>query len=251
MASIWGALEGLGNSLNEIGTAQFKSQLADKLEKQREARADERAKAKELRDAQKETGTKLVRDSEGATWLQGVNSAGRDVGAPTLASAQDIKNYNQEEATKQNKMSLDALTLRSKEREAADYEEDKSLERAAKQAQIDQMKDSSARGWAGLDIQRQEANDRRAGVGGYARGGSSSGGLADSMSDNFNSSSYTEEFLGTDTGKTLYKEYVESGRMSGEKFLQQINGSIDEAKRQRRDAVPMIRSALRGATAGK
>lgn len=71
------------------------------------------------------------------------------------------------------------------------------------------------------------------------------------MSDNFNSSSYTEEFLGTNTGKTLYKEYVESGRMTGERFLQQINGSIDEAKRQRRDAVPMIRSALRGATAGK
>ena len=251
MASIWGALEGLGNSLNEIGTAQFKSQLADKLEQQREARADERAKAKELRDAQKETGTKLVRDSEGATWLQGVNSAGRDVGAPTLASAQDIKNYNQEEATKQNKMSLDALTLLGKEREAGDYVVDKELERAAKQAQIDQMKDASARGWAGIDIQRQEANDRRAGVGGYARGGSSSGGLADSMSTNFNSADYTEEFLGTDMGKALYKDYVESGRISGEKFLEQINGSILEAKRQRRDAVPMIRSALRGATAGK
>ena len=251
MASIWGALEGLGTSLNEIGTAQFKSQLADKLEQQREARADERAKAKELRDAQKETGTKLVRDSEGVTWVQGVNSAGRDVGAPTLASAQDIKNYNQEEKDKQTKMSLDSLKLLGAERDAADYEEDKSLERAAKQAQIDQMKDASARGWAGLAIQRQEANDRRAGVGGYARGGSSSGGLADSMSTNFNSADYVEEFLGTDMGKALYKDYVESGRLSGEKFLEQVNGSILQAKNQRRDAVPMIRSALRGAAAGK
>lgn len=251
MASVWGALGGLGEGLQEYGTTMYKTQLAEKLERQREARADERAKAKELRDSQKETGTKLVRDSEGVTWLQGVNSAGRDVGAPTLASAQDIKNYNQEEATKQSKMSLDSLKLLSAEREAADYEEDKGLERAAKQAQIDQMKDSSARGWAGLDIQRQEANDRRAGVGGYARSGSSSGGLADSMSTNFNSADYTEEFLGTDIGKSLYKDYVESGRLSGEKFLEQINGSILQAKNQRRDAVPMIRSALRGATAGK
>ena len=250
-SSIWGGLAALGDAAVDIGGTMLKSHLSQKLEQQREARADERTKAKELRDAQKETGTKLVRDSEGVTWLQGVNSAGRDVGAPTLASAQDIKNYNQEEATKQNKMSLDALTLLGKEREAADYEEDKGLEREAKRAQIDQMKDASDRGWAGIDIQRQEANDRRAGVGGYARGGSSSGGLADSMSTNFNSADYTEEFLGTDMGKALYKDYVESGRISGEKFLEQINGSILEAKRQRRDAVPMIRSALRGATAGK
>lgn len=248
------ATTGLGAALSSFGNSMMsrqQDQLKERLEKEREARADERAKAKELRDAQREAGTKLVRDSEGATWLQGVNSAGRDVGAPTLASAQDIKNYNQEEATKKSKMALDALKVLGAEREAADYEEDKGLERAAKQAQIDQMKDSSARGWAGIDIQRQEANDRRAGVGGYARGGSSSGGLADSMSTNFNSADYTEEFLGTDIGKSLYKDYVESGRLSGEKFLEQINGSILQAKNQRRDAVPMIRSALRGATAGK
>lgn len=237
------ATTGLGAALTSFGNsmmARQQDQLKERLEKEREARAEQR-----------EAGTKLVRDSEGVTWVQGVNSAGRDVGAPTLASAQDIKNYNQEETTKQNKTSLDALTLLGKKREAADYEKDKGLERAAKQAQIDQMKDSSARGWAGLDIQRQEANDRRAGVGGYARGDSSSGGLADSMSTNFNSADFTEEFLGTDIGKSLYKDYVESGRLSGEKFLEQINGSILQAKNQRRDAVPMIRSALRGATAGK
>ena len=248
------ATTGLGAALSSFGNSMMsrqQDQLKERLEKEREARADERAKAKELRDAQREAGTKLVKDDSGEIWVQGVNSAGRDVGAPTLASAQDIKNYNQEEATKQSKMSLDNLKVLSAEREAADYEEDKGLERAAKRAQIEQMKDSSARGWAGLDIQRQEANDRRDGVGGYARGGNSSGGLADSMSNNFNSADYTEEFLGTDIGKSLYKDYVESGRLSGEKFLEQINGSILQAKNQRRDAVPMIRSALRGATAGK
>lgn len=199
-SSIWGGLASLGDAAVDIGSTMLKSHLSQKLEQQREARADERAKAKELRDSQKETGTKLVRDSEGATWLQGVNSAGRDVGAPTLASAQDIKKYNQEEATNQTKMSLDALTLLGKEREAADYVEDKSLERAAKQAQIDQMKDASARGWAGLDIQRQTANARAAGTGRGSAGSAGTG--SKSMYD------YIDNLAKTD--KALLESYGEA-----------------------------------------
>ena len=113
------ATTGLGAALTSFGNsmmARQQDQLKERLEKEREARADERAKAKELRDAQREAGTKLVKDDSGEIWVQGVNSAGRDVGAPTRASAQDIKNYNQEETTKQNKMSLDALTLLGKEK---------------------------------------------------------------------------------------------------------------------------------------
>lgn len=181
MAAIWGALEGLGSGLQEYGTTMYKSQLADKLEKQREARAEERQIAKERRDAEKIVGQKTFRDAEGVPWTVGVDAAGFERGERTLASKQEILEFNRAEAAKERKDALDALTLLKSEREAADYGIDKELDRRYKQSQIDQMGDASARGWAAINLNRDEHNARLNSLGAYGRG--SSGGLEGDLTD--------------------------------------------------------------------
>lgn len=159
----------------------LKSHLAGMLEKQREDRAEERQIAKEAREAAKIVGQKIVRDSDGTTWRVGVNSAKEEKGERILATEQEIKDYNREEASKQRKDSLEALELLGKEREAADYDADKDLDRRYREAQIGQIGDSSKRGWASLDLQRKEYAARAAGLGGYGRG--SSRGLEGELTD--------------------------------------------------------------------
>lgn len=232
MAAIWGALEGLGSGLQEYGTTMYKSQLADKLEKQREARAEERQIAKEKRDAEKITGQKIVRDPDGTTWRVGVNSAGLEKGERVLASAQEIKAYNREEASNERKDSKDALDLWLAEQKAADYGEDKDLDRLYKRSQIDQMGDSSARGWAAINLNRDEHNARLNGLGSYGRG--SSGGNSAATGSMFD---YVDDLAKSDKGLIeAYGDVIPEGELDG--ILQ---SAVTQAAKYKMDT----RSALR------
>lgn len=149
-SSIWGGLAALGDAGVAIGGSMLKSQLADKLEQQREVRADERQRAKEAREALKPTGSRVYQDDQGATWRVGVNTAGDPVTEPVLASPYEIKDYNQQEEDRKRKLALDDLDLWLKEQQVADYGEDKELKREYTREQIANMRDSRARGWASL-----------------------------------------------------------------------------------------------------
>ena len=149
-SSIWGGLAALGDAGVSIGGSMLKSQLADKLEQQREVRADERQKAKEARDAMKEAGQEIYEDSEGVVWRRGINSAGRPVTESVLADSHEITKHRQQQAAQQRKDSKEALDLLLAERQAADYEEDRELKREYTSEQIANMRDSRARGWASI-----------------------------------------------------------------------------------------------------
>lgn len=107
-----GAQEGFGDALVTLGTALFKSEMANKMDKEREDREEERLVRKEERqrmlDEVRTNEFRIERDAEGATWRQGYNKFGARTGDRDLASAEDIKNYNQQD--EKNRLSLEALT---------------------------------------------------------------------------------------------------------------------------------------------
>lgn len=111
LAGLGDAMKGFGNSWSDNAAAEKKSALAERLEKEREERAEQRAIAKEDRIRKREENStnefKVERDSEGVTWRQGYNKFGQRTGERELASPQDIKDYNYED--KKRTVSLDNL----------------------------------------------------------------------------------------------------------------------------------------------
>lgn len=123
MANI-GLLGGLGDALQVLGgawSANKKAELADKLEQEREARAEARALAKEERMRKRDENTtaefKIERDADGVTWRQGYNKFGQRTGERELAPAEDIKNYNFEE--QKQKVTLENLIGQGKRAQEA------------------------------------------------------------------------------------------------------------------------------------
>lgn len=115
----WGLLAGLGEAAKGFGNAwsdRAKSDLAERLAKEREERAEQRAIAREERQRKQEESTpashKIERDSDGATWRVPYNKFGQPLGERVLASAQDIKDYNYED--EKRRVSLDNLVGQGK-----------------------------------------------------------------------------------------------------------------------------------------
>ena len=79
MSSLWGALGGLGDWAQQYGTQMSKAALADKLEKAREARAEEREDKKVYE-------SRLVEDGNGG-WREVLyNSKGFEIGSRQAAA---------------------------------------------------------------------------------------------------------------------------------------------------------------------
>lgn len=135
----WGLLAGLGEAMKGFGNAwsdKSTAELKERLAQEREARAEQRELAKEERRRKQEESTpaehRIERDSDGATWRVPYNKFGQPLGERTLASAQDIKDYNFED--KKRQLSLDALVTdaqRSKEKHEADMKYRGALTEAA------------------------------------------------------------------------------------------------------------------------
>lgn len=123
MSSLWGGLAGLGDSLNEVGMQMSKSALADKLEKQREARAEERQVAREARqeardDMQVKTTDFITRD--GALFKRNFNGKG-NVLDESLASKDEIDKRNRDQvkadqAAQKADLEIDSLLADQAER---------------------------------------------------------------------------------------------------------------------------------------
>ena len=135
----WGLLAGLGEAAKGFGNAwsdRAKSDLAERLAKEREERADKRAEAKEERQRKIAEGTtakwKVERDSDGVTWRVPYNSADTRLGHKELASPQDINDFNYEE--QKRKVSLEALVADAG-RKTEKHEADIKYKEAATDAQ--------------------------------------------------------------------------------------------------------------------
>ena len=124
----WGLLAGLGEAAKGFGHAwsdRAKSDLAERLAKEREERAEQRAIAREERQRKQLQGTpkefRVERDTDGVTWRVPYNAMGERLGERELASAEDIKNYNFND--QKDKLTLEKLvadTQRTREKHEAD-----------------------------------------------------------------------------------------------------------------------------------
>lgn len=115
----WGLLAGLGEAMKGFGNAwsdKSTAELKERLAREREDRAEQRAIAKEARLRKQEESTpaehRIERDSDGATWRVPYNKFGQSLGERVLASAQDIKDYNYED--EKRRVSLDNLVGQGK-----------------------------------------------------------------------------------------------------------------------------------------
>lgn len=117
-AGLLGALGGLGDSLTEVGMTKYKSELAKKLEAEREAKAEERTVAKEQRAerrlrAMPDPAQGTYTEKDGALFYQQRNQFG-DILDERLASADEIEKRNYARQQQQNKLKLDDLTMEGK-----------------------------------------------------------------------------------------------------------------------------------------
>lgn len=99
----WGLLSGLGAGLQAFGntwTEKSKDALREQLLQERENRAEERAIAREERQAKRQADTvagyRPEIDSSGVLWIQGHNSAGDARGEKRLATPSEIEKYKME-----------------------------------------------------------------------------------------------------------------------------------------------------------
>lgn len=247
MSSIWGGLAALGDVAVDLGTNMSKSALADKIEQQREARADERLKAKEAREeARKDM---IVDDRktdfinrDGALFKRTFNAKGKQLDE-ALASQDEITKRAQDKAIFDQNSRIKELAIAKGEFTNSTMQELHDLDMQKTRAQIGT--ENAQGGMYAAQAGYYNTRDRGGGRGG------SGGGLAGAMDEDggFSASEFTEGFIGTSTGKQLWEQYKET--LTAEEFLSMVRGGVLEAKEQGRDSVQQIRSALRGLAAKK
>lgn len=142
----WGALMGLGQGLQSFGDSVYKSKLAEKLEKEREARAEQRQIAAEQRaaaaKAKEVAKTELVEVSPGKWEVVDFNSLGevlnRRAANPTDIKAKELGITAQEVGIEAGRLGIAGTLLDNqlKGKKVADYDTDKGLERRLIEAQI-------------------------------------------------------------------------------------------------------------------
>lgn len=170
MSSIWGGLAGLGDWAVQYGTNMSKSALADKLEQQREARAEARQIAREERDEAKVLATPVGTDyfeRDGALFARSFNKYNRTVDE-RLASKDEIDKRNREKIKQDQDDQIRDLALSEALWKQGSREDPNSLENRLRQAQIDAV--------------RAQTADRYASAANRGLSGSGSGGSTGSQS---------------------------------------------------------------------
>lgn len=139
MAGLGDTLSGLGNALFQHGMNIHKQDMLDKLEQDREKRADERTKAAEARAEKRDLAVvkdwKKEQRADGSWMEVGLNSAGDKITERAMdPSTIDDINFNRDK----NKVTLDNLitTGAITKKNLENYDADKSLERQLTQARI-------------------------------------------------------------------------------------------------------------------
>lgn len=229
--AVLGALGGLGDSLQFIG----KSLFADKLEKDREARAEQRQLAKETREDQRVRATPdaaqtsyLERD--GALFKQTKNKYG-DVLDEQLASPDEIDTRNYNKKKQQQDLDSGEALLQSRglaaelsQKKLDDYDSDKSLERQLMQARIGAQNAN-----ASADYARGRSYD------------SKTSGKSGTQDSDETPESFDLAKMLVDENKQLQSQYEDIGY---DQMLRIANSSIKEARKQGKQPLNVYINAL-------
>lgn len=147
----WGTMGGLGAGLSELGRqfdAKAKANLAEKLEREREARAEERKIAAEERQVKRDLAKVDPNQSRmlergGKLYVQHRNSLGEllreEEATPDQIAERDFTNKNRE-----LELHTKGLAAALNEMKVGNYEEDRALERAKTQSEIDENRAQAA-----------------------------------------------------------------------------------------------------------
>lgn len=145
--AMYGALAGLGQALTEIGMTKYKSTLANKLEAEREAAAEQREIAREERQERRlrskpDPAQTTYMEKDGALFKQLRNAYG-DILDETLASTDEIEKRNYTKQKQKYDLDIQELNLENKglankiaQSKAANADKLGALDRAIKESII-------------------------------------------------------------------------------------------------------------------
>lgn len=147
----WGTMGGLGSGLSALGQqfdAKAKANLAEKLEKEREARAEERKIAAEERQTKRELAKADPNQSRmlergGKLYVQHRNSLG-DLLREEEATADQIAERDFTQKTRDLELHGKGLQAALNEMKVNDYAADRDLDRAKTQSEIDENRAQAA-----------------------------------------------------------------------------------------------------------
>lgn len=145
----WGLMMGIGQGLQQVGgmlETRSKTQLADRLAQEKEARDQARRDKEYERDQLSYDKTSQVQDGEGMVWDVKYAKNGNEM-ERTIADAGTQKQFAQAEQKAANEAKVAALKITSLEDEVANLGADRALDTRYKEAQIKNLND---RGLAGL-----------------------------------------------------------------------------------------------------
>ena len=229
------ALAGLGAALQTFGgawSAKAQKELADKLEQEREARAEERQIAREARQEAREDARVATTDfinRDGALFKRTFNAKGQQLGE-SLASQDEIEKRNRDQVKFDQEQQIRDLSIekgifeRDTRQELYDLEKQKA--RAGIQTELAQG------GMYGAQAGYYNTRDR-----GGSRGSAGSSGLEASMSEPSMS----------EVGKAFLEENPEIVKNSGipyEELLMIASASMREAKKQGKDPLSTLANAV-------
>lgn len=144
----WGLLGGLGEGLQQVGMAQFKGQLEEKLAAAREKRAEELEARREQRRADREritpdaNATQFVQKN--GVWYEQVRSKQGNVLEERLAPENKVREFAQQEEDRRRSLENEVLTgdvkraqLDMARKELANYDSDRAFDRQYKMASLE------------------------------------------------------------------------------------------------------------------
>lgn len=147
----WGTMGGLGAGLSELGRqfdAKAKANLAEKLEREREARAEERKIAAEERQVKRDlakvdpTQSRML-ERGGKLYVQHRNSLG-DLLREEEATPDQIAERDYTNKTRDIDLRAKGLAAQLTEKKFNDYDADRQLERAKTQSEIEENRAQAA-----------------------------------------------------------------------------------------------------------
>ena len=223
-SSIWGGLAGLGDAMVSIGQDMSKRAFADKLEREREARAAQREIDRENRQEAKVLKTPTTTEffeRDGALFARSLNKYGDSLDE-RLASKDEIDKRNRDRVKFDQESQARDISLDKALWEQGNRDEDRQMKQRLLEAQI--------RAAEALGTQRDASaaySEYRA-AGGGARG--SRGGLDSALSDEMPSFGKTVNQLIADN-----KSIIEGYDLANEDTTELARLALDAALRGNKD----------------
>ena len=234
----WGFLQGLGAGMQELGGSVFKSKFLDKLKEEEEVRKESRA-AQRLADKEATTpvSTQFLVNENGRQVVRKLNSMDKLV-SERAATQTEIEEINHTKMQRDRAGQKEDLSIKKLLGEVEFQPEEQAMKREAHARGLDQRDYSN-------QTSRISAEKPSAG----RRGG----GIEESVTGPKSPDSVAYSFMESPMGKNLQTQYVGEGpdKLTYDEYVTIVRGATNNAYTDKKDAVSLIRLALRGAIENK